>query len=141
MQIIGFSIHKLSAERKSQVKGKINIKNNLNIEDINTEIVPLSKEPALKFDFIYDVVYEPDVAKLELKGSVLGLDEKGDSKEILKSWKDKKFESPIKLSLFNFIMGKCSLKALELEDQLGLPLHIPFPKIKSRPAGPANYTG
>jgi hypothetical protein len=30
-------------------------------------------------------------------------------------------------------MNKCNLKALNLEEQLGLPFHIPFPKITASP--------
>jgi len=141
MKIIGFSMHNLSAERKSPAKGKLSIKNSLNIEDIKTEETPLSKNPALKFDFAYNILYEPGFAKIGLKGSVIALDDKDEAGEILKDWKNKKFDSPLKIPLFNFIMNKCSLKALELEDELGIPLHIPFPKFKQRPAGPANYTG
>ena len=51
-------------------------------------------------------------------------------------------------------MKKCNLKAIELEDELNLPLHIPFPKLSAsidldasknkdavKEKKPANYTG
>ena len=141
MKIIGFNLHKLSIERKNALKGKLNIKSKLDIEDIRQEIVPISKSPALKFDFAYSITYEPNVAKTDIKGSVIALDDKNEAESILKEWKSKKFSNQLKVPLFNFILSKCNLKALKLEDELGLPLHIPFPKLRPRPDGPANYTG
>lgn len=145
MKILGFNIKKISIERKNPIKGKLEIKTGLNIEDIEKEEVNFSKDPALKFDFVYKVDYNPDLANLEIKGSVIVLDDSNESKEILKEWKKKKFTNNIKLPLFNFIMDKCSLKAIHLEDELGLPLHIPFPKLSPSSQGEqkksANYTG
>lgn len=141
MKIIGFSLHKLLIERKNQLKGKLSIKTKIDIEDIKTEEVPLSKNPALKFDFAYFINYEPNVAKIEIKGSVIALDDKDEGKDIIKEWKNKKFVSQLKVPLFNFILSKCNIRALEMEDEVGLPLHIPFPKLRARPDGPANYTG
>jgi len=37
----------------------------------------------------------------------------------------------MRVPLFNFIMNKCNIKALYLEDEMGLPLHIPLPKIST----------
>ena len=34
------------------------------------------------------------------------------------------------IALFNIILRKANVKALELEEQIGLPLHIPLPTLK-----------
>ena len=147
MKIIGFHMSKMLAERKHVIKGKMNIKTKLDIEDIKSEDVSISKLPALRFDFTYEVNYEPGIGKIEIKGSVLAIDDKDEGKVILKDWKDKKFTSSVKVPLFNYIMNKCSLKAIQLEDEFSLPVHIPLPKIKAAPSlsskqsSPANYTG
>lgn len=150
MKIIGFSIKKISAERKSDVKGKLEIKSGLNIDDITKDEIPISDKPAIKFDFTFSVDYTPDVAKIEIKGTIVALDEKDESKDILKNWKKKKFDHPVKLPLFNFIMDKCNLKSIQLEEEIGLPFHIPFPKLAPSPKqnpqnpennNPANYAG
>src|SRR3989344_6656320 len=129
MRIISFTIDKLLVEKKSQVKGKIEIKSGLNIERIEKEEVPFSDKPALRFYFLYSIDYNPNISKIEIKGSVIVLDEENQSKEILKEWKKKKFDHPLKLALFNFIMDKCNIKSIQLEDEFGLPLHLPFPKL------------
>lgn len=145
MKIIGFHLKKVLAEKISPLKGKLEIKQGLNIEDITEEKASFSDKPTLKFDFNFSIDYNPDIAKLELKGSVLVLDEKEEAKEIIKDWKKKKFEHPIKLALFNFIMDRCNIKALNLQDELNLPFHIPFPKLAPQPKqndqNPANYAG
>ncbi len=145
MRIIGFSITKILAERKNIVKDKLEIKSGLNIDDITKETVDISKNTAVKFDFTYTVDYTPNVAELQIKGSVIAIDEKEESKDMLKEWKKKKFNSPLKIPLFNFIMDKCAIKSLDIEEQLGLPFHIPLPKLTpvqpENPETAVKYTG
>ena len=50
--------------------------------------------------------------------------EKEELKEFLKFWKENKLPEGHKIPLFNFIMSKCNIKALTLEDELALPYHI-----------------
>jgi len=133
MQIIGFTLKKILIERKNPIQGKLEIKSNITIDDIKTEEVTISKSPSLKFDFTFSLDYEPNVAKLEIKGSIIIMDDSEEYKEILKSWKKKKFESTIKTNIFNFILEKCNIKAIQLEDELALPIHLPFPKITNNP--------
>ena len=137
MKIIGFAIKKISIERKNPIKDKYELKSNINIDGIEKEEVSFAQKDSLRFDFTFSVEYNPDIAKVEIKGSVIAMDEKDESKEILKEWKKKKFESPIKVAMFNFILDKCNIKAIQLEDELGLPLHIPFPKLSNAPPQPA----
>ncbi len=151
MRIIGFSLEKVLAERKNPIKGKVEVKSNIDIKNIQKQEVAISKSPGLKFDFDFTIDYEPKFANVIISGSVIALDEKEESAEILKEWKKKKFVHPVKLALFNFIMDKCNLKALQLEDDLSLPMHIPLPKLRVQQpqqtdgqggqSGPANYAG
>ena len=69
---------------------------------------------------------------IELKGEIGLLPEPDELKEILKSWKKKQIADKFKTPLFNFIMSKCNIKALGLEDELNLPLHIPMPKLSPK---------
>ena len=36
----------------------------------------------------------------------------------------------LRMNLFNLILRKSNIKALELEDEMNLPLHIPFPPLR-----------
>ena len=132
MKIIGFSLHYINAEKKQeQAKEKIEVKSNIAVDDISKTEIDFSKDSALKIDFTFSVTYSPSMANIDLKGSIILIDENNESTNILRDWKKKEFDSPLKLQLFNFIMDKCNLKALELEEELTLPFHIPMPKFSA----------
>ena len=143
-------IKKVSAEKVKDPANGMEISSGLSIESIEKADTDFTNNDTIKFDFIYSVNYSPEFAKVELKGSVIVLDDKNESKNLLKEWKNKKFDNPIKLPLFNFIMDKCGLKALQLEEEIGMPFHAPFPKLAPAPkpeekakskVNEANYTG
>jgi len=141
MRIIGFNFKKISAERKKNLKGKLEIKSNINIENIEKEKVDIAGE-VLKFYFINTIKYEPGLAEIVFKGSILAMPEKSeDIKKILKEWKKKKIDENIQLFIFNFIMSKCNLKALQLEEEFALPPHVRMPKLTKKQPGKVNYTG
>jgi len=54
---------------------------------------------------------------------------KDDSKDILAAWKDKKVLDKVRMPLINLIMNKCTLKALQIEEEFNLPLHIRMPQL------------
>ena len=144
MKIIGFNISKVSAEKNQPIKGKLEVKQHIDLKKIEKDSIPISDKPALKFEFEFTISYNPKIADITLSGVILALDDKDESKEILKQWKKKKLGPSFKMPLFNFILDKCNLKALHLEEELGLPFHIPFPKLRPEQksnSNPANYAG
>ncbi len=143
MQVIGFNFEKILAERKNQkAGGKIEIKSNINVKEISPEKVDLVKDKdVLKFSFEFTIDYTPEIAKILLAGSAIIMLEKDKAKEIMKKWKSgKKIVEDIRIPLFNMIMTKSNLRALQLEEELNLPTHIPMPRIQP-PQNNANYTG
>ena len=84
----------------------------------------------IKVKFSYIIDYSPDIAKVELNGELLLAVEKTLSKGILEAWKEKKMTDDFRLMLFNLILRKSTVKALELEEEMNLPLHIPPPTLK-----------
>jgi len=142
MRIIGFNFKKISVERKKDIQGKLEIKSNLQIDDIEKESIDLAGE-ILKFHYEYSILYELGFAEISFKGNVLVLPEKEDVKKILKEWKKKKLSEDVRLPIFNFIMSKCNLKALQFEEEFGLPPHLPLPRLtkQSLQGQQTNYTG
>lgn len=146
MQVIGFNFEKILAERterKNQKAGeKLEIKSNINVKDISPEKVDIVKDKeVLKFSFEFTIDYHPEIAKLLLAGSAIMMMEKDKAKEIMKKWKSsKKITEDVKIPLFNMIMTKSNLRALQLEEELNLPTHIPMPRIQPQQNN-ANYTG
>jgi len=134
MQIIGFNLTKILIEKKEKPQGKLEIKQNIDINDISTDKINISKNQILKIKFTFNIDYNPDFAKLEFQGTILLIPEKEELKKITESWKDKKILNEFRIPLFNFIMTKCNVKALALEDELNLPLHLQnnMPKISQK---------
>ncbi|MAH07216.1 hypothetical protein CMI38_03130 [Candidatus Pacearchaeota archaeon] len=129
MRIIGFNLTKILAERSENLKQNLQVNQNIDIKDVIKEDIPITKEEIIKIKFNLSVSYSDKSAKLEFNGNVLILPENNELKELLDSWKNKKLPEDARVPLFNFIMNKCNIKALYLEDELGLPLHVPLPKI------------
>lgn len=129
MRIIGFNLTKILAEKQEKAKEKIQIDQNINIKNISEEKIPISEESALKVSFNLSIVYSDGYAKIEFEGSVLVLVDKNELKKFLDSWKDKKIPEKERIPIFNFIMSKCNIKSLVLEDEMALPLHLPLPRL------------
>jgi len=66
--IVGFNFTKISAEKTSPIKGKININNKAVIKDVTEADLSLGKDKqkGVKFIFNYSAIYEPKVGKVEL---------------------------------------------------------------------------
>lgn len=134
MRLIGFSLNKIHVEKFPKKFENVNINTKidvLSIEEAKSEFFKF-KEEAIVVNFSFIVMYEPELATIDLSGSlILAVDSKI-SKEVLKSWKDKKLPEEFRILLFNLILKKSTLKALQLEEELNLPAHIPFPSFKKQ---------
>lgn len=137
MNLVGFNFTKVSAERfaekleKLKIETKIDLKN---IEELKSDFLK-SKESIIKVDFGYDIEYSPKIANLSFKGNIiLSMDQK-EAKEILNQWKDKKLLDNFRIVIFNIILRKSNIQALELEDKLNLPLHFKLPSLNLEKKG------
>ncbi len=134
MKLLGFNLTKIDAEKKSSSFEGLKIETKIDIKDIleAKQDVLQFKDKVVMIQFSYDINYKKDIAKLSLEGNLLlSVDEKMFS-EIIDKWKNKEMPGDFKLVLFNIIMKKTSLKALELEDDLALPFHIQFPSVRKK---------
>lgn len=127
---VGFNLSKVSIEREKEIKGKIEIKSNLNVTGIKKENIDLSKESdILGFEFSYVINYEPKIANIIFQGDVLVMVNREEVKEIFKKWKKKEIPDAVRLLVFNTVLIKCNIKALQLEEELNMPTHIPMPRL------------
>jgi len=132
MRVIGFNFTKLLAEKLEENRNQIKIGTEIdvsNIKSIKADIFK-AKEDLIEVKFSYNVEYDPKIAKVELEGSIIFSLEPKLAKQVLKDWKKKKMPEGFRLILFNVILKKSTLKALELEDFLNVPLHISLPSLK-----------
>lgn len=134
MKILGFNFSKICVEKFPGNPGKVKIVPNIVLDEIKSVKADLikTKDNLLGVKFSYTLNYDPDYAKLEFSGDILTSAEPKLTKEILKEWKNKKLHEDFKVFLFNIILRKANVKAIELEDELNLPLHVPFPSIMKK---------
>ena len=134
MQIIGFNLTKISGERQENFNDKLDLKQNLNIDDIIEDQMQISNDRVLNIKFTFGLDYsETKLGQIEIKGKIIIMPKKDELENILKSWKDKQLPEAFKLFIFNFILAKCNIKALQLEDELNLPPHVQLPKLAPKP--------
>lgn len=132
MKIMGFNFTKINVEKFSDKAEDLKLTTNINIEDLK-EVKTASfkiKEDIIAVKFMYSINYEPQYAKIEMVGNVVFGVEPKQAREILKQWKDKKTPEEFRMLLFNTILRKTNIKALQLEEEMNLPLHMSMPSLK-----------
>ncbi len=132
MKLIGFNFTKVSAERISSNFKGINISTKIDIVDVSEAKADLfnSKEAFLSLKFSFGLNYDPDIAKISFEGNMLVAVEPKLSKEVLSTWKEKNAPEAFNIFTLNSILRKSTLKALQLEEELGIPLHLQLPSLK-----------
>lgn len=133
MAIVGFDFTKIDAEKKSLVKGKIKINNNVSIKKVEGIDLSLGKEKknSLKFSFEFSCKYEPELGFINLNGDVIYMEEANKVKEILDYWKkEKKLPKEVSNVVLNTILSRSNIKALIISQDINLPSPIPMPKVQ-----------
>ena len=146
MQVIGFNLTKIHGEKLSNFS-KPNINNNIEFINIEKEKIELLKEfEALKINFKYSLLYHsPETEKskndekekqgeVSFEGNLILSVNEEESKEFHKLWKKKQVPQNTMAPLYTFILKRCSLKALNIQDDLNLPSpYFKVPQIKLKP--------
>ena len=129
ISLLGFNFTKISAQRYPDFKGKLEVKPKINISSIEKHELSLVKQDAVKIKFAFGINYK-DLADIDLEGDVILRTDASTQKEILESWKNKKLDVEIQTVILNLIMQKASIKAIELEEEMNLPIHIKIPRLE-----------
>jgi len=135
MAIVGVNITKISAERKEGKGGKINIGNNISIKDVETKELSLgkTKQKGLKFNFLFDCNYEPDLGKINFEGNVVFMDNEDKVKAVKEEWeKNKKVTREMMEPILNAALNKCNIEAIKISQDLGLPSPVPMPRLQKK---------
>ncbi len=131
MRLIGLNLTKMDLEKKSDDFKDMKLSTSIDIsevKEIKSEM--FSKESLLLVKFEYVINYEKGIASLKFNGNIIVSLEEAKVKEVLGEWKNKKLPEAFRLSIFNIILKKVSVKALHFEEELNLPPHIPIPFFK-----------
>ena len=125
IKLIGSRIIKIDAERNPDFDGKLEMKTNIKMPSI--EKVKEAKE-TIKVSYTFEVDYG-ELGKISIGGILFLSGDPKTIKDILKSQKDKKYNTPENIAVTNVIIQKASIKAFEIEEELGLPIHIQLPTL------------
>jgi hypothetical protein len=129
MRLINFNFTKLYGERLKDTVSEIKFNTKidiLSISPLKSDFLRI-KEELIKIEFKYSILYEPGLASIELGGIMVLSIEPRIAREVLKGWKEKETPEEFRLFMFNTILRKATLKALQIEEELNLPPHMPFP--------------
>ena len=133
MPIAGFSFTKIYGERKGAPDKQEKIYNNVKITNINEGKIMMGQDgakDALNISFEFSVDYGK-AGKVELLGSIIYHEAQQKVKSLLDGWnKDKKVPPEFVALIYNFIFSKANVKSLQLEEEVGLPLHLKLPRLK-----------
>jgi len=133
MNVIGFNFTRISANKENKKDKLEKINSNLEFTNIAKESIDMLKEAHVaKIDFKYNIDYQPTLAAIDMEGVILIKSEEKEVDKLIKTWKKNKMEDEVKIPLFNLILKKCSIKALQLEEELNLPQHIQLPKLQKK---------
>lgn len=137
MKVIGFNIDEISGKKNHDFK-RYTINTDVTFNNVEKSKLDVLKDgETLKVGFKFLVNYKDAENKSEetkneisILGSLLIMVDKELSKEFLKSWKNKEIPKDKIVGLYNFVLRKCSVRALQLEEDLNLQPHIPFPQVR-----------
>ena len=138
MKIIGFNYTKILAERLKPIL-KSGMNTDVRVLEVKKEESSMLKGlDAASLTFVYHLTYnnqekkEDKLGEIKLEGNILISLSQEESKELFKLWKKKEVPSVMQLPIFNFILRKCTLKAMIIQDELGLPSNVSMPKLSAQ---------
>ncbi len=149
MQVIGFNLTRIAAERELIIK-PANPNVTIQFTNVEKEKIDLLKEnEAIRIFFRFSIVYgdvaEPETedksksqktekqGEISFEGAIVLSASKEESKDLQKAWKKKQLPEHLRFPLYNTILKKCSIKAASLEEEIGLPSHVPIPQLQPKP--------
>ncbi|RME53618.1 hypothetical protein D6783_01405 [Candidatus Woesearchaeota archaeon] len=130
--VVGFNFTKVLAERKTNTAGKVNINTNVSLRDIEEASINLDpKQKSVRVKFHFSTAYQPGLGHISLDGDLILLLPAKDAKDMLDLWREKRqigkdFAKPV----LNNILSRCSVQALTLSKDLGLPPPVRLPSVE-----------
>jgi len=125
LKLVGSRFAKIDAERNHDFSGKLEMSTNIQIKDIDP--IKDSKE-TIKVTYLFEIDYK-ELGKVSIEGNLFLSGDEKTIKELLKNQKNKKYETPTHIAITNAIIQRASVKAIEIEEELMLPIHIKLPTL------------
>ncbi|MFA5061200.1 MAG: hypothetical protein WC494_02705 [Candidatus Pacearchaeota archaeon] len=124
IKLINSKFVKINAEFNPNFSGQTSAKMNIKI----LEIFPLKNKETFQAKYLFEVNYL-DLGKISLEGSLFFSTDSRTLKELQKAWKENKIETPDYIFITNNIIQKASIKAIQIEEEMGFPIHLRLPRV------------
>ena len=125
LKLLASRFTKIEANRTEDYEGKLSMNTDIRITSIKETD---DDNDAVKINYVYKIDYS-ELGKIEVTGYMFIGASKDTVDMLVSSWDDKKFDTPEHAAITNLILQKASIKAFELEEELGLPIHIKLPTV------------
>jgi hypothetical protein len=134
MAIVSINYNKISSEKsRKPFKGQISIKNNVSINNVAVGEVNANQK-AIIIDFSFSIMYEPGIGNVSINGSVVDLEDEKTANQIAELWgKNKRIDKELTTKVISVVLEKCTIKAITLSQDIGLPSPVPLPRLKIEP--------
>jgi len=131
MAVINVVFNKVSGEKNKEIRGKVGVNTNLNIESVSEAKINFDKNSVdvINVDFIFSAVFDPELGKVTIGGTAVLMEDEKTKNEILSSWKEsKKLPESKALPILNIILNKSQLEVAIISKELNLPLPFKLPQ-------------
>lgn len=141
MPMIGLNFDKIVADKMKPVKAPLKINSNLTVTSLEKSGMDAPKGfTMLRFNFEFKLNYEPKTAEILVGGHVLYSEKDKEADAMLGEWKKSKKVNPdLVRNVINAAIIRSNIKALLMEQEIGLPPHIKFPIVA--PKQGSSYIG
>ena len=129
---MGFGFSKLLAERTGNLEKDSKVNNRIEIISLEDSKLTIGKEEkqAITIKFSFVIEYE-NAGNIDIAGHLIYYSEPEEVNKILENWKkEQKATAEFTKYLYNYVIRKCTVKALQLEEEVGIPFHIILPKFE-----------
>ncbi|RMF06578.1 hypothetical protein D6764_01950 [Candidatus Woesearchaeota archaeon] len=136
MAVISFSFTNLQAQTKKPVRGKISISNGVSITSAEKADINFgdTTKAGIRFGFEYKSTYTPDIGSVVINGRLIFLHDADKVNKVLEEWdKSQKVMPDVAKEIMSTILNRCSVQALVMSRDVGLPPPIPLPKVELKP--------
>ncbi len=132
MAVLGVEFTKIQAERKAELKGKINISNNVAVTEIKKHGLKFGDSESVKISFKFTADYNPNIGNILIEGDTIVVEKPEKIKETLDMFKkNKKLPDDVLEQVMNSLLSKCNVEALVIGREVGLPPTLNMPKVKA----------
>jgi hypothetical protein len=133
MKVVGFNFTKIEANKTPEFKLGFTVTTDIEFTDVKEHEMEMLKDgKVVTVSFLFRINYKEKkktLATVYFEGDISLSVTKEEAKDLAKQWKKKKLPNTFKIPFFNLILKRCTPKALIIEEDIGLPNHMPLPKI------------